>query len=191
MGSCDYSEETMTLKLLEGTAQIDLPMQLNKLMERFRQAKQRHLDPASLQFRLTLEISLLSMLGLSSVAVWTSWKMQQLLITTHTQNVEYIATRFPRDVELYSDMLPVIAGLQKTIDNVTVPGLAVWVKSTDGKILAQSTGVTAELMSIAEMPLQPQVYHVSDRYLIAKSLEIDRLKLLLKIRLNRSSIAID
>jgi heavy metal sensor kinase len=129
--------------------------------------RQRHLDPASLQFRLTLEISLLSILGLSSVAAWTSWKMQQLLITTHTQQVEYIANRFPRDVELYSDMLPVAEGLQKTIDNVSVPGLAIWFKSMDGTMtLAKSSGVTAKLMSSGEMPLKPQVYQVGDRYMI-------------------------
>jgi signal transduction histidine kinase len=138
-----------------------------KLQETFRQVRQRHLDPASLQFRLTLEISLLSILGLSSVAAWTSWKMQQLLITTHTQQVEYIANRFPRDVELYSDMLPVAEGLQKTIDNVSVPGLAIWFKSTDGTMtLAKSSEVTDELMSSGEMPLKPQVYQVGDRYMI-------------------------
>jgi heavy metal sensor kinase len=140
---------------------------LAKLQETFRQIRRRHLDPASLQFRLTLEVSLLSILGLSSVAAWTSWKMQQILITTHTQQVEYIATRFPRDVELYSDMLPVAEGLQKTIDNVSVTGLAIWFKSTDGTMtLAKSSEVTAELMSRGEMPLKPQVYQVGDRYLI-------------------------
>ncbi len=150
-----------------GTALLDLPMKPIKIKEALRQIKQRHLDPASLQFRLTLEISLLSILGLSSVAAWTSWKMQQLLITTHTQNVEYIATRFPRDVELYSNMLPVAEGLQKTIDNVSVPGLAIWFKSTDGMMtLAKSSEVTAELMSSGEMPLKPQVYQVGDRYMI-------------------------
>lgn len=99
--------------------------------------------------------------------------MQQLLITTHTQGVEYIANRFPRDVELYSEMLPLETGLQKTINNVSVPGLVIWVKSPDGKrVLAQSTGMnstftaTTELMSIAEMPLKPQVYQVGNRYLI-------------------------
>lgn len=138
-----------------------------KLQETFRQLKQRHLDPDSLQFRLTLEISLLSILGLSSVAAWTSWKMQQLLITTHTQRVDYIANRFPRDVELYSDMLPVAEGLQKTIDNVSVPGLAIWFKSTDGTMtIAKSSDVTDELMSSGEMPLKPQVYRVGDRYTI-------------------------
>jgi heavy metal sensor kinase len=158
----------MILKSLAGTAPQDFSMQpIAKLKETFRQVRQRHLDPASLQFRLTLEVSLLSILGLSSVAAWTSWKMQQLLITTHTQRVEYIANRFPRDVELYSDMLPVAEGLQKTIDNVSVPGLAIWFKSTDGTMtLAKSSEVTAELMSSGEMPLKPQVYQVGDRYTI-------------------------
>jgi heavy metal sensor kinase len=145
---------------------------LHKLRGAIRQVRRSQFDSASLQFRLTVEIAVLSILGLSSVAVWTSWKMQQLLITTHTQNVEYIATRFPRDVELYSEMLPIETGLQKTINNVSVPGLVIWIKSADGRLLAQSIGknslltATDELMSIAEMPLKPQVYKVSDRYLI-------------------------
>jgi heavy metal sensor kinase len=157
----------MLLELLEGTAPIDPMQPIAKLKETFRQVRLRHLDPDSLQFRLTLEISLLSILGLSSVAAWTSWKMQQILITTHTQRVEYIANRFPRDVELYIDMLPVAEGLQKTIDNVSVPGLSIWFKSMDGTMtLAKSSEVTAELMSSGEMPLKPQVYQVGDRYMI-------------------------
>lgn len=146
---------------------------IQRFWEAIRQLKQRQLDPASLQFRLTVEIAALSVLCLACVAIWTSWKMQQLLITAHTQSVEYIATRFPRDVELYSEMVSVEVGLQKTINNVSVPGLVIWVKSIDGKqILAESTGMdsafktTDELMSVAEMPLKPQVYKVGNRFLI-------------------------
>jgi heavy metal sensor kinase len=76
-------------------------------------------------------------------------------------------------VELYSEMLPLKTGLQRTINNVAVPGLVIWVKSPDGKkVLAQSTKVnssftaTDQLMSLAEMPLNPQVYQVDQRYLI-------------------------
>lgn len=146
---------------------------IDKLWRRIDRVKQRHFDPSSLQFRLTAEIMLLSILGFGSVAAWTSWKMQQLLITTHIQNVDYIATRFPRDVELYSEMLPLETGLQRTINNVSVPGLVIWIKSPDGKkVLAQSIAVksafkaTDKLMSLAEMPLKPQVYQVDERYLI-------------------------
>ena len=135
--------------------------------------KLRAIDRSSLQFRLTLEIAVLSVLSLSSVAAWTSWKMQDILIATHTQNVSYIATRFPRDVELYSDMLPANTGLQKTVDNVVVPNLVIWVKSADNKqVLAQSSGANSsfmaddELMKLAEMPLQPMVYQFRDRFLV-------------------------
>lgn len=146
---------------------------LDRLWGTIQCIKQRHLDPASLQFRLTVEIVALSVLGLGSIAVWTNWKMQQILITTHTQRVEYIATRLPDDVALYSEMFSVETGLKKAINNVSVPGLAIWVKSSDGKkLLAQSTGInpsftaTDQLMSIAEMPLRPEVYPVEGRYLI-------------------------
>ena len=148
---------------------------IRKLWEAINQIKRRHLDPSSLQLRLTLEIAALSVLGLGSVAVWTSWKMQQILIATHTQSVEYIAIRFPRDVELYSEMLPIKTGLQKTIDNVSVPGLLIWVKGSDGQLLAQSVGLNAsfvvpkaQLMSLAEMPLKPQVHQVGGRYLVLR-----------------------
>lgn len=146
---------------------------VNQVWRKISSFRQRHFDPSSLQFRLTVEIMMLSMLGFGSIAAWTSWKMQQLLITSHTQRVDYIANRFPRDVELYSEMLPIQIGLQRTINNVSVPGLLIWVKSLDGnQVLAQSTEVypsfrpTDELMSLAEMPLKPQVYKVEQRYLI-------------------------
>lgn len=147
-----------------------------RLMHRFgesiRHFKQGHLDPSSLQFRLTLEVAAPLILGLGSVALWTSWKMQQILIATHLQSVDYIADRFPRDVQIYSEMLPLEAGLQKTIDNVSVPGLLIWVKSPSGKLLARSNDLNAasisksELMSLAEMPLKPEVYPVSNRALV-------------------------
>ena len=144
---------------------------IRRVWKALQPAKQKHL-PSSLQLRLTVEFVVLSVLGLGSVAVWTSWKMEQILIVTHKQNVEYIAARFPHDVELYSDMLPLETGLQKTIDNVSAPGLLIWVKGLDGKQLAQSASLkaafphTRELMSFAEMPSKPLVYAMGDRFLV-------------------------
>jgi len=147
--------------------------QMSRLRESIAQRGWRYLNPTSLQFRLTSEIAILSILCLGSVGLWTSWKMQQILIATHQQNVEYIADRFPRDVELYSEMLPVKTGLQKTINNVSNPSLLIWVKGRDNQILAESDSLRAEsaanmaaLMSLAEMPSQPQVYGVGDRYVV-------------------------
>jgi signal transduction histidine kinase len=130
---------------------------ISRLWKAISPVKRRHLDPSSLQFRLTAEIAALFVLGLGSVAIWTSWKMQQILIAIHQQNVEYIAARFSHDVELYSEMLSLKAGVQKTINNVAVPGLLIWVKGSDGKLLAQSaslnhsfTATTSEVKELAQ-----------------------------------------
>jgi signal transduction histidine kinase len=133
-------------------------------------APRRALDFRSLNLRIALEVAVLTTLGLGSVAAWTGWKMQQILIASHTQNVSYVADRFPRDVELFSDMLPLDAGLKKTIANVVTPGTLIWVKGTNGQLLAESTGFgpgappSQALMNLAEMPLQPQIYQLGPRY---------------------------
>jgi signal transduction histidine kinase len=137
-----------------------------------RRIKSRAVDPSSLKFRLTVEILLLTGLGLGSIALWAGWKMQQILIVSHQQQVEYIIDRFPGDLELYSDMLPLRAGLAKTIANVAKPKLQIWVKDPPNTLIASSSGLdpstalTQELISLAEMPLMPQVYRIGDRYLV-------------------------
>ena len=44
-------------------------------------------NPASLRVRLTLGIALVSALSLGGLAVWTSVRMQQILIATHKENM--------------------------------------------------------------------------------------------------------
>jgi signal transduction histidine kinase len=130
------------------------------------------IDWSSLNVRLTIEASLLVIAGLGSVAIWTGLRMQQILLTSHTQNIGYIADRFPRDVAMYSDTMPVEIGIQKTIDTVALPGVSMWVKAPDGRFIAQSTGFnpqaskTMSLINLAEMPLQPQIYQLGDRSLV-------------------------
>jgi signal transduction histidine kinase len=132
----------------------------------------RRIDWSSLNVRLTIETSLLVILGLGSVALWTGLRMQHILLTSHTQNIGYIADRFPRDVAMYSDTMPVEQGIQKTIDTVALPGVSIWVKAPDGRFIAQSIGFnpqaskTMDLINLAEMPLQPQIYQLGDRSLV-------------------------
>jgi len=124
----------------------------------------RKLDPLSLQVRLSVGIAAISSVGLGSVAIGTSWQMQQILIESHKQNIEYITERLPRDVELYSEMFPVETSLVKAIDNLTTTHTLLWIKGVDGKVLAASlalripTDWTATiLMSLPQKPLQPRV----------------------------------
>jgi signal transduction histidine kinase len=127
---------------------------------------------SSLNVRLTIEASFLVIIGLGSLATWTGLRMQQILLTSHTQNIAYMADRFPRDVAMYSEMMPVEIGIQKTINNVALPGVLIWVKATDGRFIAQSMGFdpkaskTMDLINLAEMPLQPQMYQLGDRSLV-------------------------
>ncbi|KGF71807.1 ATPase [Neosynechococcus sphagnicola sy1] len=127
---------------------------------------------SSLQGRMTLGIAGFFLVGLGSIALWTNWQMQQILIVTHKQQIEYLAGRFPRDVELYSEMLPLEVGLQRTIDSLSTPSLLIWVKQPNGKIVAESAAfkisstLSMALMSLTEMPIRAELYPVRDRYLV-------------------------
>ncbi|MDM9382038.1 ATP-binding protein [Chlorogloeopsis sp. ULAP01] len=127
----------------------------------------------SLRLRLTIGIAVVSALGIGSIAIWASWEMQKILINSNKQNIEHIAVRFPRDVEIYSEMMPPEIGVQKAINNLTSTNIFLWVKSSDQKILATSTTADnfsrarlTQLMSLAEMPLNPQIHQINQRYFI-------------------------
>jgi hypothetical protein len=134
------------------------------------------IDPFSLQFRLTVGITAVSIFGISSIAIWTSWKMQQLLINSPKQNIQHITKRFPQDVELYSDMMSVETGLKKAIDNRTTPNLLIWVTYPNKAIAAKSITLVAppwqgndtstQLLSLSGMTIEPEIYQINQRYLL-------------------------
>ncbi len=131
------------------------------------------IDPFSLRVRLTVGVAGVSALGLGSLSIWTSWKMQQILINDHKLNVEQIAKRLPRDVQLYNEIMPSSTGLQKAINNLTTTNTYLWIKSSDHQILAKSPNwnqlsdtTATELMSLTEMSVKPQVVKVNQRYFV-------------------------
>ena len=62
------------------------------------------IDPFSLRMRLTVGMAAVSAVGFGSIALWTTWQMQHILINSHKRNIEKIADRLPGDVEVYSEM---------------------------------------------------------------------------------------
>jgi signal transduction histidine kinase len=131
----------------------------------------RRISPTSLQFRLTLELTALAVLGVSGVAVWAGGRMEQTLISAHKQNLEYIAARLPEQVEAYRQSGSVETGVERTIDKLSTPGLLIWVRSPDGQILSRSSGINIpplDLMNVAttDVPAQPTVFHFGDRYVV-------------------------
>jgi len=132
----------------------------------------KRISPTSLQFRLTLELIALAVLGVSGVAVWAGWRMEQTLISAHKQNLEYIAAHFPGQIELDRQTGSVETGVEHAIDKLSTPGLLIWVRSPNGQILSRSSGINSppsDLMNVVAktaVPAQPTVFHFDDRYVV-------------------------
>lgn len=132
----------------------------------------KRISVSSLQFRLTLELLLLSILALSSVVFWAGWQRSQNLVSAHKKTLEYIGVRFPEQVELYSEMGSLEIGLTRSVHQASTGGIMVWVKRNDGMLLVnspdmdmQSSKIT-KMISLTEVPAEPTFIHVSDRYLV-------------------------
>ena len=139
---------------------------------------------SSLRIRLTLGIAALSALSMGGLAMWTSWKMQHILISTHQQNMAQIAERFPHDVEIYSQMMEPEIGLQMAIDNVTTDNIHLWVRATNGNISARSNTLQPDskdsaLLSLTVVKSIPELQEINGRYwlLSAGSLEVQQVQL--------------
>ncbi|WP_264324962.1 sensor histidine kinase [Romeriopsis navalis] len=136
-----------------------------------RRATGRRFSTSSLQFRLTLELVVLSIVGLACVAGWAAWQMEQNLIATHKQTLDYVAARFPEQLELYAEMGEE-NGLERTIKRVSTSELMVWVKSPEGQLMSQSPTLTPDsstiktVTALTEVPKRPQIVRVGDRDIV-------------------------
>ena len=137
-------------------------------------------DPSSLKVRLTLGIAIASVCSLGGLAIWTGMRMQQILIATHKENIKYVAERFADDVRIYSDMVSLEEGTQRTVDNLSGNNKVLWVKTDSGEVTAKSLVLQDKAIANILLPLNnvPPIPHVQDlqgRYwlLCASPLEID------------------
>jgi signal transduction histidine kinase len=98
--------------------------------------------PASLQVQLTLGMGTLFALSLGSVALWTSWKMQQILIASHKENVITVVNQITVDTTLYSEMYTMEQSLQKALDRRSSRNLLLWVRQESQSLVAASPVMT-------------------------------------------------
>ena len=127
------------------------------------------LDFSSLRVRLTVGMALFSALGLGSLAIWTGMRMQQILVSTHKENIKYIAERFPHDVEIYTEMATLPVATQKAIDNLATQDKLLWVRTNSGKITALAADLKKEelgetLLPLKNVPAIPQVRDLNGSY---------------------------
>ncbi len=126
-------------------------------------------DPTSLKIRLTFGFAVFSAIGLGGLAVWTSMRMQHILVATHKENIVYIAERFPHDVEIYSEMVSLEMGAQKAIDNLSDDNKILWVKNKNHVVTAksdklQNQAIAKNLLSLKNVPPIPQVQDLNGSY---------------------------
>ena len=131
----------------------------------------KRVSTTSLQFRLTVELIALSVISLMGVSAWAGWSMEQTVVNSHKQMLEYIAMRFPDLVEMYMETGGINAGIERTSSKVSTSDLSVLVKSADGRILAKSANnhdLSADLTNIGynEVPTTPKVVQIGDRYAV-------------------------
>jgi signal transduction histidine kinase len=133
--------------------------------------KRSKIDRASLQFRLTLGITVASILGLGSIGTWTIWEMRQMLVVQHQNSLESIANRLPHDFEATNSNLPVDARLQSTLNDWSSSDQWIWVVQPDGSVMARSTTLPEFLQATASTPFtrpmnEAEVHLVGGHYLV-------------------------
>ncbi|MDJ0618775.1 MAG: ATP-binding protein [Calothrix sp. MO_192.B10] len=133
----------------------------------------KNIDPNSLRVRLTIVIAAFSAMGLGSLAIWTTWKMQHILIDSHKQTLQELAERLPRDVQVYNDMYPLQTSLEKAVKNSTTSNTVLWVKNQNNQILVTSNSFKQasestqnKLVSLTQMPITPQIHQVNQKYFV-------------------------
>ena len=127
------------------------------------------LDTASLKVRLTIGIAGVAVLGMGGLAAWTSMSMQRILISTHKENMKYIANRFPMDVEIYGEMVSLEEGAQRAIASLSTPDKLIWIKNSQGVVTGKSqalnrSGIGNALLEVKNVPLIPQVKDLNGSY---------------------------
>ena len=134
--------------------------------------KKIKIPSSSLQFQLTLELVILSIIGLGSVAFWAGWQMEQNLVAAHKQTLEYIAMRFPEQLEFYSETESLETGIEKAIARVKTSNLMVWVKNNQGQLLGESSSLNSSLSEFqaveatGQLPKKPQVVRFNGRDIV-------------------------
>ncbi len=90
----------------------------------------------SLRGRLTAGIIGFTALGLGGSVFWLGWRMEQILIMTHKQNIQYIAGRFPEDVARFRESEELRSGLQPATDFLSMGNVLLRVKDSDGQVIS-------------------------------------------------------
>ena len=132
----------------------------------------------SLQATLTLRMATILVLGLTTVTIWTYWKTQNILITSHKQSLAETANRIENDVTLYREMFSAPESLQKAINNRAGESLWIGVKQTNQVWLIAEPLQNQSFLNLSQSQFQswierlskqrmPTVYRLQNQHVVA------------------------
>jgi hypothetical protein len=131
----------------------------------------QRIDPSSLQFRLTIGVTLVSLLGLGGLATWTSWKTQQLMFGVHRQSLDTITQQLPLEAETIAPpTMPAEERLQLLLDRWSSEEMWLWAMLDNGEVIFSDDFPDPQmqpvLLSLAQVPNRPQILEVDGRHLV-------------------------
>ena len=99
--------------------------------------------------------------------------MEQILLNTHKQNIEYIAGRFPTDIMRFQESEELSSGLQPATDFLAMGNVLMWVKNPNRKVVAAVSpnlypdlNTNKILQEIPDFFLFPEVKTIHGRHFV-------------------------
>lgn len=155
---------------------------VKQLWKDLRNYKRRQLDPSSLQFRLTVGIASVLLLGLGGMAAWTNWKMQSLVYSPHAGEILARSKEIPSSIRIQGESASDRANLQTMLDTWSGDGTWLWMRQLDGTMVVHSSDMpawmtvedTVNMESITDRQA-PAVKSIGDHYVAvcSQSITID------------------
>ncbi|MEO0541172.1 MAG: HAMP domain-containing sensor histidine kinase [Cyanobacteria bacterium P01_A01_bin.105] len=113
---------------------------------------------------------------MGGITGWTALRMQDILVDGHKRNAVNIAERFGQDIDLYEEMMPSAEALTSVINYRSTDSIAIWIRASDGSILAQSEGLSMgswqenglakKLLALESGKAPLRVQQIGERYLV-------------------------
>jgi hypothetical protein len=133
----------------------------------------QEMGPRSLQFRLTLGITAVSLLGVGGMGSWAAWEMRQMLVVNHKQDLEILGAQIPREIATRPAQ-PIQSRVQQEIDQWSSGNLWVWIKQPNGQLLVQSSSSShlpqeISQLPLSQLPMAPEVYAMHGYYWVVCS----------------------
>ncbi|MBF2076685.1 MAG: HAMP domain-containing histidine kinase [Synechococcales cyanobacterium C42_A2020_086] len=139
--------------------------------------RQTGIQQTSLQLRLTLGLTTLSLLGIGSIGTWTTWEMRQMLVENHKQHMRLVAQRVSQQIAIADPPLTDLQ-LQALLNDWSSSNFWIAVRPADQATLIES-GALGEVSAepgraLADASIKPEVHRLNGYRLVTCRMALSR-----------------